>query len=176
MNRVFARIFCGAILVGGAICPAYGADPFPAPRLNFGSPAQTPTPMVASPKPIVVGFSAETMVQALKAEREAYMRRLDICTQLRKVALDTQDDRLSVRALELEQIAEETYRERIARMGVKQEFRTASRPVESTLERTLGSGASVTPLTVAPPKPASAAAPETAFAPKRLSFREVPQQ
>jgi len=166
------------MLVGGVIRPTYAADPIPAPRPLFGSPAPVPvpTPMAVPPRPVVVGFSAEAMVKALKAEREAYMRRLDICTQLRKVALDTQDDRLAVRALELEQIAEETYRERIARMGVKQELRTASRAVESTLDRALGSGASVTPLTVAPPKPASAAAPETAYAPKRLSFREVPQQ
>jgi hypothetical protein len=109
------------------------------------------------------------MTQALGHERDAYTRRLDACTQLRRIALETNNEALAARALELEQIAEETYRQRISRLGVKPELRTPA----NILDRTLGTGVAVTPLTVAKPEPASPAAPATA---QLRKFREVPQQ
>ena len=160
---------------------AAGADSAQAvePRPLFSRPPAA----AEAPRPALTR-SPEAMTEAIRAERDAFTRRLDVCTQLRRIAADTNDERLAQRALDLEQIAEDTYRQRIARLGVKSDLRTlpagmstpanigAASTSTAALDRTLGSGTAVTPLTVAPPKPAT---PATATAQSR-QFREVPQQ
>ena len=107
------------------------------------------------------------MVEAMQAERDAYTRRLDICTQLRRIAGDTNDAKLEAEALQLEQMAETTYKQRVAKLGVKSDVRAPVAPLES-IDRALGSGAAVNPLTAG--RPASTAGPATA---QRNQFREV---
>lgn len=119
------------------------------------------------PAPRVAPLSPEAMVEAMQAERDAYSRRLDICTQLRRIAGETNDAKLDAEALQLEQMAETTYKQRVAKLGVKSDTRTPIAPLES-IDRTLGSGAAVNPLMAG--RPTTAAGPATA---QRNQFREV---
>ncbi len=83
-----------------------------------------------TPAPRVAPLSPEAMVAAMQAERDAYSRRLDVCTQLRRVAIETNDAKLEAEALQLEQMAETTYKQRVAKLGVKSDPRTPVAPLE----------------------------------------------
>jgi hypothetical protein len=106
------------------------------------------------------------LAEALKAEQDAYQRRLDVCLRLRELAAELNDDRLATQALDLERQATALFHQRAARLGVKASLRNP----EDVLDRTLGSGAAVTPLTVAPPVPADGKATASS-----KQFREVPR-
>ena len=110
----------------------------------------------------VAPLSPEAMVEAMQAEREAYTRRLDICTQLRRVAAETNDAKLEADALQLEQMAEMTYKQRVAKLGVRSDPRSPTAQLEA-IDRALGTGSAGTP---------PAAKPGPTSAPSR-TFREV---
>ena len=95
-----------------------------------------------TPAARVAPLSPEAMVAAMHAERDAYSRRLDVCTQLRRVALETNDAKLEAEALQLEQMAETTYKQRVAKLGVKSDPRPPVAPIEI-----IGRGAAPTPQT-----------------------------
>ena len=135
------------------------ADPKPEAEKTFGSVPARP-PVILGPMDPVV------MAEALKAEQDAYQRRLDVCLRLREVAASLNDDKLAAQADDLEKQATALFHQRAARLGVKAALRN---PVE-VLDRTLGSGVAVDPLAVAPPRPVEAKT--TASADK---FREVPR-
>lgn len=118
-------------------------------------PPAPPTP----PQPRVAPLSPEARVEALQAERDAYTRRLDICTQLRRIAAEKNDAKLEAEALQLEQMAETTYKQRVAKLGVKSDTRSPLAQIES-IDRVLGAGTAVNPLTAA--KPTLPAGPATA--------------
>ena len=133
-------------------------------RLNpFAAKPAEPGPRV---RPAVGPLSAETMVAVLQAERDAYTRRLDVCHRLREIALQTNDEQLEAKAGELEKLAIETYKLRVGRLGVK----SGGAPVvpTDTLDRTLGTGVAVNPLTTG--KPTASAKTATA---KANTFKEV---
>ncbi|MGL4419863.1 MAG: hypothetical protein ACRCZF_04280 [Gemmataceae bacterium] len=102
----------------------------------------------ASPPVIVTPLPPDQLAEAVRAEQDAYIRRLDVCNKLRQVASEKNNDVLLARADELEKLATTLYTERVGRLGVK-----PPRTAEAKLDRTLGGGQAVNPLAVAPPKP-----------------------
>ena len=138
-------------------------------RLNpFGGPdTGKPAPAPGRPAPSVGPLAPEVMIGALQAEQDAYARRLEVCSELRRVAASTKDDRLANKADELERLAEQTYNLRIAKLGVKSQHRAA--PGIDKLDGELGTGVAVNPLTTGVRSPADAR-PATAQVRK---YREV---
>lgn len=70
-------------------------------------------PIILSPLP------PEVQAEALRAEQEAYLRRVAVCTELRKVAVERGDEVLYRQADELEREAEALYRLRVGRLGIR---------------------------------------------------------
>src|SRR5207302_232620 len=60
----------------------------------------------------------EVVAEALRAEMDAYARRLDVCTRLRQIAVETGDDKLLQQTDELEKQAAAIYKARVTRLGV----------------------------------------------------------
>lgn len=81
----------------------------PADRRTTG----TRGPIVISPLP------PEVQAEALRLEQEAYLRRVAVCTELRKVAVERGDETLYRQADELEREAEALYRLRVGRLGLQ---------------------------------------------------------
>lgn len=140
-------------------------------RLNpFGSDSGKSAPAPNRPRPMVGPLAPDAMIQALQAEQDAYARRLDICTELRRVAAGTKDDKLAVQADELERLAEQTYNQRIAKLGVKSQHR--SNPAFDKLDSELGTGVATNPLQSGGVRTPGDVRPATAQA---RNFREVKQ-
>jgi hypothetical protein len=70
-------------------------------------------PIIISPLP------PEVQAEALRAEQEAYLRRVAVCTELRRVAVERGDETLYRQADELEREAEALYRLRVGRLGIQ---------------------------------------------------------
>lgn len=161
----------GLAAVTAAGLPAVAADPPDRPLLDRLNPFVTPE---AGPRvrPPVAPLSEEVLLTVLRAEKEAYTRRMDVCHRLREIAFQTNDETLEGKVNELEKQASATYHARVARLGAKTGGPLpplpASDPTAATaaLDKALGSGAAVSPLT-AKPKPAA-----TATA-KANQFKEV---
>lgn len=173
---MFRTLACG--LVAGVVAgsgfaaePAAESKPLLARWNPFAAPAPPTKAPAAGPvisRPPVGPLSAETLLSVLREEQDAYTRRLEVCTQLRKVAFQKDNDKLAAQADELERMAEMTYRTRITRLGVKSNLRT-NRGADD-LERSLGSTMNATPLTIGVQSPADA---RPATAQLKNNFREV---
>lgn len=122
-----------AALAAGAGVPALAADPplvpkqttladklfgpskpkrvGPATRTGSTAPAMRSTP---TPTPL----SPEAVIDALRAEQDAYLRRLTVCGELRRVGGETNNDALIRQADELERQAAALYNQRVAALGV----------------------------------------------------------
>ena len=72
----------------------------------------------AAPVTITAPLAPEVKADALRAEQDAYLRRVSICTELRRVALERGDDALARQADELERQAASLYNARVAGLGV----------------------------------------------------------
>lgn len=71
-------------------------------------------------KTIVISpLPEEVKAEALRAEQEAYLRRVGVCTELRRVAVERGDESLYRQADELEREAESLYRLRVGRLGLQ---------------------------------------------------------
>jgi hypothetical protein len=120
-------------------------------------------------RPPVAPLSEEVLLAVLRAEKEAYTRRMDVCHRLREIAFQTNDEELEGKVNELEKQASATYHARVARLGAKSGGPLpplpASDPAAATaaLDRALGSGTAVTPLTPKPKPAASATARANQF-------------
>ncbi len=162
MNRFAAWGLSAALAASAA--PAFAADP-PKPDDKpswFGrvlgnsekKPDQDRTfaDLPARPPVLVGPLDPMAQAEALRAEQDAYLRRLDVCLKLREIATKKGDERLLMQADELEKQATSLYHQRVARLGVKAQIRT---PAE-TLDRSAGASpaAEPEPVTVAPPQPA----------------------
>ncbi len=175
MHRI-AAWGLSAALTAGALAPAAAADPAKPeekPGLmsrwlgGSGKKPETEKTFADVPDrpPVVVGpLDPAVLAEALRAEQDAWQRRMDVCLKLRKIALQLDDDRLAQQADELERQATALYHQRTARLGVKAGVRSPA----DVLDRTPGS-TSTAPPTVAPPEPA---APRPASA-RTAAFREV---
>ena len=156
-----------AALAAGAAAPAFAADPAPSEskpwyaRLVGGDSKKSDSEktFAATPlrPPVVYGpMDPAALAEALKAEQDAYQRRLDVCLKLRQIAARTNDERLTEQADDLERQATGLYHARTARLGVK----AALRSVPDAADLTPAAA-----VTVVPPRPAAPAD----------QFREVPR-
>ncbi len=155
-------------LVGGDDKPEPPEPPASPKAAAAAAPAATP----ARPPVVTAPLSADALADAVKSEQDAYLRRLAVCTRLRELSIESNDDSLSRQADDLERQATALYHQRVAAMGVKGGRRPSARASEeatASLDRQLGSGSAVTPLTAA--RPASEAAASTAR--KTAELREV---
>jgi hypothetical protein len=73
----------------------------------------------ARPPVIVAPLAADVVAEAVRAEQDAVLRRLDVCDRLRKLGETTGDTTLVLQADELEKQATALYAARVARLGVK---------------------------------------------------------
>jgi len=80
---------------------------------------KTPARLPAAAAPLEPAVLAE----ALKAEQDAWSRRLEVCFNLRVVGNDANDEALLKQANDLEKQATALYHSRVARLGVKAPLR-----------------------------------------------------
>jgi len=154
-----------AALAAGAGAPATAADPPTEPRPV----AHRPTTLYAKlfgPKPAAPGSAAamkpgaaptplppEALADALHQEQEAYLRRLSVCDELRRAGAERNDDALVRQADEIERQATAVYNQRVAALGVPKVRAPLPEPTPAAvLDKKLGTGVAVNPLT-APPAP-----------------------
>lgn len=164
MNR-FRAWGLSAAVAAGAGAPAAAADPPARPPGEpttlmtklFGPPKRVAVPPAAKPAPVAAPLPAEVVNAALKAEQDAWNRRMAVFDKLRQTAADRNDDDLMRQVDEMERQATAVYAARVAALGVAR-----PKPAESAaaaLDRQLGTGAAVTPLTApAPPAPVTGTA------------------
>ena len=185
MHRYGAWGLSAALAFGPAVTTAVAAEPPPARpapaeakpwygRL-FGSDEPEP-PAARPPEPVrppiaTAPLSPEAVAAALRAEQEAYLRRLDVCTKLRHLAVQSGDDSLLQQADTLEQQATALYHGRVARFGVKSVRPAVAAGPAAVLDRELGSGVAATPLT----SPTPTADPDRPATASTRTFRRAPQ-
>lgn len=101
-------------------------------RMFTSAPAPKPVgptvrsgPVVAAPDraPSVGTLSPDAVAAAVKAESDAYLRRLDVCVKLRIVALERNDDALNRQVDELERQAKAVYEQRVSALGVSRSLK-----------------------------------------------------
>lgn len=109
-----------------------------------------------SAPPVSPGLPADVKAAALREEQDAYERRMAVCLKLREIAVQQNDESLHRQVDDLERQAGALYHARSAALGIPKVS-----PAD-VLDRRLGTGVAVTPLTApAAPTPAG---PETAAA------------
>jgi hypothetical protein len=164
-------------LAAGALAPvAVAADPAQPEKPGLlsrwlGGSESKPDPEtktfadVPARPPVVLGpLDPAVLAEALRAEQDAWQRRMDVCLKLKQIALDRGDEPLARQADELERQATALYHQRTARLGVKAGVRSPA----DVFDRTVGQALP----TVAPPEPVVAEKPAAAHA---RAFREVGQ-
>ena len=98
------------------LTPKLPGDKKPDPDKTFAATPARPPMAVAPLEPAV-------LAEALKAEQDAWDRRLDVCHKLRVVGNETNDEALLKQANDLEKQATALYHSRAARLGVKAPLR-----------------------------------------------------
>jgi hypothetical protein len=119
-----------------------------------GSTAMRP-PTVTAPLP------TEVVAGSLRAEQEAWERRMAVCLKLREIAIGTNDELLLRQVDDLERQATALYNVRVAALGVPNVKAPLPDPdtAATIIDRRLGTGIAVNPLTAPePPKPVSGTA------------------
>jgi hypothetical protein len=124
--RVWGLSTALAVGVGGPVVAADPpAPPAPGEQTTLMSKLFGPRP----PKPtgsagplgvvtITAPLPADVLAEALRAERDAYLRRMSVCTELRRIAVERGDDALVRQTDELERQAGALYNARVAALGV----------------------------------------------------------
>ena len=143
---------------------AVAADPPPPPPRQttlfdklFGETKPKPGPTARRLPTVTAPLPAEVVASALRAEQDAWDRRMAVCLRLREAALAANDDALMRQVDELERQAAALYAARTAALGLPRTRAPLPEPAAAALDRQLGTGAAVTPLTApAPPVPADA--------------------
>ncbi len=161
MDRFAVRVGLVALVAGGCLT-AYAAEPIPSEKLEtkpwysrlMGDPKPKPdadkTFAATPPRPTVaLTLDPAVLTDALRAEQEAWDRRMEVCRRLREVASPGDSEAITKQANDLEKQATALYHQRVARLGVKGPMRG---PVDS-IDRVLGSGAALDPTQIATPKP-----------------------
>lgn len=124
--RQFRLWGASAALAYGLGGPAAAADApaHPTTLVNklFGPKAPKPagpaSPHPDRPPTITAPLAPEVVADALRAEQDAYLRRVSVCTELRRVAAEKGDDALARQADELERQASALYNLRVNGLGV----------------------------------------------------------
>jgi hypothetical protein len=109
--------------LGGPVAAADMPEQTTLMKKLFGPKAPKPAGPSATdgpPRPttITAPLPPEVLADALRAERDAWQRRVSVCEELRKIAFDKADDALSRQADELERQATALYNLRVAGLGV----------------------------------------------------------
>jgi hypothetical protein len=121
--RVFGLTIALAAGWGG---PALAAEPPPerttlmAKLFGPSKPKQS-GPTVRDPqRPLTISMPLppDQLAEALRAEQEAYLRRVSVCTELRRIAVERGDDAMAHQADELERQVGALYNARVAALGV----------------------------------------------------------
>ena len=129
-------------LWGAAGSLAHAAEPTPkaetpswldrlTPNLGGKKPAgggKTFADTPSRPPAAVAPLEPAALAAALRAEQDAWDRRLEVCHKLRVIGDETNDEKLIRRANELEAQATALYHSRAARLGVKPKLRGQSQP------------------------------------------------
>lgn len=179
MNRCRAAGVVAAIAVGWA-SPASAANPPPEQTTLIKKLFGPSTPKPAGPtvrsgpvtpkRPITVSGSLppKVLADALQAEQEAYLRRVSVCTELRRVALERGDEALLRQADELERQFGTLYNSRVAALGVARTKAPLPEPTARSFENS-------TDVTLAAKQlvPPAAPVPGTTTAAARIKPREV---
>ena len=163
MDR-FAVRACLIAFVAGSCVTAYAAEPISGEKMEskpwytrlMGDSKPKPdadkTYAATPPRPaVVLTLDPSVLTDALRAEQEAWDRRMEVCRRLREVASPGDSEAITKQANDLEKQATALYHQRVARLGVKGPMRA---PVDS-FDRMLGSGAAIDPTQIASPKPTS---------------------
>jgi hypothetical protein len=138
-----ARLLACGLAIAGVVGTTLADPPKPAPKKTetFAGPKAKKAPVIITAPP------ADVLAEAIKAEMDAYTRRLDACTRLRQIAIETGDETLLQTADDLERQCSALYQQRVARLGIK-----GPAAGEGSIEARLGG--TVDPLKVAAPSPA----------------------
>ncbi|HUR54692.1 MAG TPA: hypothetical protein VMZ71_11210 [Gemmataceae bacterium] len=123
MKLFTSRWGLAVVGIGLGAPPAVAADPPaakpPEPTVFGKMFGKKPAgPAVRSGPVVTAPHAPEVLADALRAEQEAYLRRLSVCGELRRVAGETNDDALTRQAEELERQAASVYNQRVAALGV----------------------------------------------------------
>jgi hypothetical protein len=122
MNRIRVWGLSAALAVGMAGSAVAADPPAEKPSLMkrmFGPSPKKPGPTVPQ-RPITISapLPPDQLAEALRAEQDAYLRRVSVCTELRRVAVERGDEPLARQADELERQAGAVYNARVAALGV----------------------------------------------------------
>jgi hypothetical protein len=137
MRRFTARGLAVAGLAAGTLATAVAADPPPTDKPWYSrilggkaepKPADPPTFGSLPPRVPVGPLDPVAQAEAVKAEQDAWQRRMDVCLKLRQVAAARNDDALAAKADDLERQATTLYSQRVARLGVKSMGRGEVKP------------------------------------------------
>lgn len=90
------------------------AEPGPHTGVTVAPPGQAPLSQPLSP---------DAIRAALQAEQETYLRRLNVCVELRKAAEQRNDEALLRQVDEIERQAEAVYKQRVSALGVSKALR-----------------------------------------------------
>lgn len=129
MNRFRVWGLSAALAVGAGVGisgPVAAAEPLPPaekPSLIkklFGSTPKKPGPTVTPQRPVTISapLPPDQLAEALRAEQDAYLRRVSVCTELRRIAIERGDEALARQADELERQSGALYNARVAALGV----------------------------------------------------------
>jgi len=84
----------------------------------FGPSSPKPNGPTVRPMTVSAPLPAEQLAEALRAEQDAYLRRVSVCTELRRVAVERGDDATVRQADDLERQFGALYSARVAALGV----------------------------------------------------------
>jgi hypothetical protein len=97
-------------LGGGLVCLSVASV------ISAAPPKTEPKPR---PQIVIAPLSPDTIAEAVRAEQDAVLRRLDICDRLRKIGEDTNNSALIQQAEEMQKQVSAIYSARVSRLGVK---------------------------------------------------------
>ncbi len=160
--RVWGLSAALAVGVGG---PVVAADP-PAEKPTmmqklFGqSKTKKPGPTVAPQRPVTITapLPPEVLKDALHAEQEAYLRRVSVCTELRRIAVERGDEALIRQADDLERQTGAIYNARVASFGVSRTKAPLPEPSIASRDSTSAKMAANKLTAPAPPVPGTTTA------------------
>lgn len=112
------------------------------------------------PPTVTAPLSPDILAGSLRAEQDAWERRMSVCLKLREVAIQNNDEVLLRQVDELERQATALYNVRVAALGVpKVKSPLPETDPATAIDQRLGTGIAVNPLTApAPPTPVTGTA------------------
>jgi hypothetical protein len=130
MTKLKARWLATAILAVACSSSAWGAPPAQQPPSRSWFSRMLGKPEPPPEKPVITApLTGAALAEAVEAEKQAWTRRMQVCTELRTVAMARKDDALLRQIDELERQASIMYNQRTTALGVKQHAAPAASAV-----------------------------------------------